>query len=685
MRKLFSIILAAIMLLSIVPLTLAEGDDTVIVTKISVTDAETTPTAGRTAGSMRIGSVTINDGLEAASFGDSYWWDNTHEFAFYDDEIFEEGNEYSHVWTVQLDDGYEFADEFVIELNGSADNVDFFGVEAPNHMYFWSLPEKAEYDGMLHCVQIENADIIPVIGGKAGDLKAADVTADGGYNFSVKADGWNRIVNDGAEPMGFDDTFSANTAYFRSFVIEPDGNFTFAENTWVTINGEFVSCRVFSDGTLHTQAGASDAVDHIDIDSVDVYGEDYSPLGEDLAGDHVYFETPVNAKYTLSSVSWYDNGAAAYMTDANSFVVGKEYSLCIRLTANDMYAFSDNVKAYINDDDLIIDTEKTGRNEANAGIFEMWTETYTCRKRPEFIPEIAVTDVDFPPVLGEKPTEHLNCTIPDDAPYTVESVYWYDDVTGMKMKDGDVYTKGHSYSVGFEVVADEDYIFSPNTYFTLNGSMDNIDPEWTSYDEWEPDHYYAWTTSYLFPDENTEDIAAVDVSDFITQPVIGRKASDFSGFTVADDAHYSVFRVTWYTGFGDNLLDDDVFEADTNYFAEIAIVADVGYSFSDKALTITLNGGDDFDAEYSGYINEKVARIVTYRVEAVEEELSTGDLSGDGVINTADAVIVLKYSAEITQLADNQLAAGDTNHDGKVNTADAVMILRYAAGMITEF
>lgn len=671
--------------MSIVPLTLAEGDDTVIVTKISVTDAETTPTAGRTAGSMRIGSVTINDGLEAASFGDSYWWDNTHEFAFYDDEIFEEGNEYSHVWTVQLDDGYEFADEFVIELNGRTDNIDFYGVEAVDYMYFWSLPEKAEYDGMLHCVQIENADVIPVIGGKADDLKAADVSADGGYSFNVQADGWNRIVNDNAEPMGDNDVFEAGCAYFRSFVIEPDGNFTFAENTWVTINGEFVSCRVFADGTLHTQAKAYDAVDYIDIDTVDVYGEDYTPLGDDIAGDHVYFGTPVNAKYDVSAVSWYDNGASAYMTDATAFVIGKEYSLHVRLVANDMYAFSDDVNAYINDDDLIIDTEKTGRDKTDFTIFDIWTETFICRKRPEMIPQIAVSDVDFPPVLGEKPSEHLNFSIPEDAHYTVVAMYWFDDVTGMRMKDEDVYTKGHSYSVGFEVVADEDYIFTPNTFFTLNGSFNYMDPEWTTYDEWEPNHYYAWTISYLFPDEETENIPAIDVSGVITQPVIGRKVSDFTGCTVAEDAHYSVYRVTWYNGFGDNLLEDDVFEADEIYFAEIAIVADVGYSFSDKVLNLTLNGGDDFDADYSGYINEKVARIVTYRVEAVEEELPTGDLSGDGVINTADAVIVLKYSAEITQLADNQLAAGDTNHDGKVTTADAVMILRYAAGMITEF
>lgn len=143
MRRIISILLAAFMLVSIIPFVLAEGDDTAIVTKISVTDAEITPTAGRTAGSMRIGSVTVNDGLIAAEFGQCYWWDNTHEYAFYEDEAFEEGDEYSHVWTVILDEGSKFADELEIELNGRTDNIDFYGIEDTDHMYFWSMPEKS--------------------------------------------------------------------------------------------------------------------------------------------------------------------------------------------------------------------------------------------------------------------------------------------------------------------------------------------------------------------------------------------------------------------------------------------------------------------------------------------------------------------------------------------------------------
>lgn len=42
-------------------------------------------------------------------------------------------------------------------------------------------------------------------------------------------------------------------------------------------------------------------------------------------------------------------------------------------------------------------------------------------------------------------------------------------------------------------------------------------------------------------------------------------------------------------------------------------------------------------------------------------------------------------TAGIINLTAEQQISGDTTHDGKVNTADAVLILKYAAGMITEF
>ena len=69
----------------------------------------------------------------------------------------------------------------------------------------------------------------------------------------------------------------------------------------------------------------------------------------------------------------------------------------------------------------------------------------------------------------------------------------------------------------------------------------------------------------------------------------------------------------------------------------------------------------------------------------VEPDYTLGDVNLDDKINTLDAVYVLKYSADMTELDEKQRLAADTNYDGTVNTADAVLILKYAAGMISSF
>ena len=62
-----------------------------------------------------------------------------------------------------------------------------------------------------------------------------------------------------------------------------------------------------------------------------------------------------------------------------------------------------------------------------------------------------------------------------------------------------------------------------------------------------------------------------------------------------------------------------------------------------------------------------------------------GDVNNDGIVDTGDAVVILKYAADMVMLDDRQMQSADTNRDSYVDTSDAVMILRYAAGMIEEF
>ena len=61
-----------------------------------------------------------------------------------------------------------------------------------------------------------------------------------------------------------------------------------------------------------------------------------------------------------------------------------------------------------------------------------------------------------------------------------------------------------------------------------------------------------------------------------------------------------------------------------------------------------------------------------------------GDVDGNGMVNAADAVMVLRSDAGLTTLTAEQTAAADINGDGIVNASDAIQILRFDAGLITE-
>lgn len=62
-----------------------------------------------------------------------------------------------------------------------------------------------------------------------------------------------------------------------------------------------------------------------------------------------------------------------------------------------------------------------------------------------------------------------------------------------------------------------------------------------------------------------------------------------------------------------------------------------------------------------------------------------GDVTNDGMVNSFDALTLLKHITEFEKLTAERLKAADVNNDKKVNTEDALYILEYAAGIITRF
>lgn len=112
---------------------------------------------------------------------------------------------------------------------------------------------------------------------------------------------------------------------------------------------------------------------------------------------------------------------------------------------------------------------------------------------------------------------------------------------------------------------------------------------------------------------------------------------------------------------------------------------------TDGTTEITLQFGRDQTMYRNATANgekmtagNKIAAITTtIQIRVGESTVTWGDVNGDGKVNSTDAVLILRYAAQLG--VDIDTAAADVNGDGKINSTDAVLILRYAAQLITKF
>lgn len=67
------------------------------------------------------------------------------------------------------------------------------------------------------------------------------------------------------------------------------------------------------------------------------------------------------------------------------------------------------------------------------------------------------------------------------------------------------------------------------------------------------------------------------------------------------------------------------------------------------------------------------------------DDVIYGDVTGEGKVNSQDALTVLQVATGLSEITNYQTAIADTNADGKINSSDALSILQLATGIISSF
>ena len=74
------------------------------------------------------------------------------------------------------------------------------------------------------------------------------------------------------------------------------------------------------------------------------------------------------------------------------------------------------------------------------------------------------------------------------------------------------------------------------------------------------------------------------------------------------------------------------------------------------------------------------AELQTSDMNAADKKQLVGDLDGNGVIDAADALEILRLAAQI-DLEEQDMEIADFNHDGNVDAEDALAVLKYGADL----
>ncbi|MBR4435473.1 MAG: choice-of-anchor J domain-containing protein [Clostridia bacterium] len=89
------------------------------------------------------------------------------------------------------------------------------------------------------------------------------------------------------------------------------------------------------------------------------------------------------------------------------------------------------------------------------------------------ITEIYINGVDMPPLAGDSAQDHLNLTVPADAPYSIKTKIWYDNATYSIFSGS--FVAGDSYYMRIVVEPAEGYEFAGDVEVYINGSDEFLD------------------------------------------------------------------------------------------------------------------------------------------------------------------------------------------------------------------
>lgn len=378
----------------------AEGENTVI-DAIDVI-GEVIPYVGVTEAEQTAG-IKVPDG---ANYSIDYvnWYiylEDEDEYVDFDDETFEEGVIYAADFFVIPNEGYEFADDAVLTINGEDTLVDdvYCGVDADSACVSLVNTE-AKARTPITEIDVEGFDL-PAAGQTLGDiLDGLKLPEGANYELMDTGDVDNPTcfeldesyasVGDSLSP---DTVFEVGKIYGFQVMVTPKLGYVFDVDAEITVNGStdyvYEHSSVYSSGEAFV-GFIYEVPEYVLITEIGVEGYVEPTVGETVEENLASVKLPEGANYSIGSLDWgvYDEelGDFRVMEGNEVFEEGKQYSFRAIVYPNVGYAFSTTGTFTVNGDGELV-SEHSWAEE-----FESYILTECEAKPAEEEPEDEPTD-----------------------------------------------------------------------------------------------------------------------------------------------------------------------------------------------------------------------------------------------------------------------------------------------------
>ena len=426
------------------------------------------------------------------------------------DDTFNDPDEqyYMYFFFVPME-GYEFADDVTVLINGSAALVFFStaengGISVYTNYFTVTEPSAGDLDEALNAeggeLHFETSEDYPWETFTDGDRLAAWST-NKGVSSSTSAV-WTTVTANAGDVLNFDfmawgegtggevgissvwdkcEFYVDEELVLRVGALQDDWTtytYTFTSSGEHTLTWQYVkdgsvnpTGDYFAIDEVELVAGEEPPVEPTVIDTIEING-----FVEPAWGEAPFYAVtvPEDAHYSIDYTDW--NWYDAETEDGDIMGEGElfnnegyVYYQYFEIIPEEGYVFADDVTILVNGDASVIETKGWS---SNYGCEWAYTVDFTVEEgetpvEPTVVDTVYVNNFEVPPVAGENPLDHLNLVIPEGEPYTLDVSTWFNEESFSPQTDA--FEEGHIYSVAFQVILPEGYEFASDVAIILDG------------------------------------------------------------------------------------------------------------------------------------------------------------------------------------------------------------------------